>query len=63
MPKPDKTYTFYKYFAVYTDNDPVKTSVNEAAIKQRQGSESTGLRSLSEAVTMLNGQRNGNIAM
>jgi len=23
---------FYKYFAVYTDNDPVKTSVNEAAI-------------------------------
>ena len=27
-----KTYTFYKYFAVYTDNDPVKTSVNEAAI-------------------------------
>jgi len=27
-----KTYAFYKYFAVYTDNDPVKTSVNEAAI-------------------------------
>lgn len=27
-----KTYTFYKYFAVYTDNDPIKTSVNEAAI-------------------------------
>jgi len=28
-----KTYTFYKYFAVFTDNDPVKTSVSEAAIK------------------------------
>jgi nigerose phosphorylase len=27
-----KKYTFYKYFAVYTDNDPVKTSVNEAAV-------------------------------
>ena len=29
-----KTYTFYKYFAIYTDNDPVNTSVNEAAIKK-----------------------------
>jgi kojibiose phosphorylase len=27
-----KTYTFYKYFAVYTDNDPVTISANEAAI-------------------------------
>src|ERR1035437_1900963 len=27
-----KTYTFYKYFAVYTDNDPINVSVNEAAI-------------------------------
>lgn len=27
-----KTYTFYKYFAVYTDNDPVAISLNEAAI-------------------------------
>lgn len=26
-----KTYTFYKYFAVYTDNDPIKLSVKEAA--------------------------------
>ena len=31
-----KTYTFYKYFAVYTDNDPVKTTVNEAAISTSQ---------------------------
>ncbi len=30
----NKTYTFYKYFTVYTDNDPVKTSVPEAAIKK-----------------------------
>ena len=28
-----KTYTFYKYFAVFTDNDPVETSVIEAAIE------------------------------
>jgi nigerose phosphorylase len=27
-----KTYTFCKYFAVYTDNDSIKTSVNGAAI-------------------------------
>jgi nigerose phosphorylase len=27
-----KTYTFYKYFAVYTDNDPINVSVNKAAI-------------------------------
>ena len=26
-----KTYTFYKYFAAYTDNDPIKVSVIEAA--------------------------------
>jgi nigerose phosphorylase len=28
-----RTYTFYKYFAVYTDNDPIAGSVNEGAIK------------------------------
>ena len=27
-----KTYTFYKYFTVYTDNDPVQVSAIEAAI-------------------------------
>jgi kojibiose phosphorylase len=27
-----KTYAFYKYFTVYTDNDPVKTSVNDDAL-------------------------------
>jgi len=26
-----KTYTFYKYFSVYTDNDPFNISANEAA--------------------------------
>jgi nigerose phosphorylase len=26
-----KTYTFCKYFAVYTENDPIKVSVNEAS--------------------------------
>ena len=30
--KPGKTYTFYKYFAVYTENDPVHVPVNEAAM-------------------------------
>lgn len=29
-----RTYTFYKYFAVCTDNDPVTVSVNEAVIRQ-----------------------------
>lgn len=28
-----KTYTFYKYFAVFTENDSVKSPVSEAAIK------------------------------
>jgi kojibiose phosphorylase len=37
-----KTYTFYKYFAVYTDNDPVKTSVNEAAINSVQEAKELG---------------------
>lgn len=37
-----KTYTFYKYFAVYTDNDPVKASVNEAAAKCVQGAKESG---------------------
>jgi kojibiose phosphorylase len=27
-----KTYTFFKYFAVYTDNDSIKTSVNDAVL-------------------------------
>jgi len=27
-----KTYAFYKYFAVFTENDPINVSVNEAAI-------------------------------
>ena len=27
-----KIYAFYKYFAVYTDNDPINVSVNKAAI-------------------------------
>ena len=27
-----RTYTFHKYFAVFTDNDPVETSVNDAAL-------------------------------
>jgi kojibiose phosphorylase len=29
----NQIYTFYKYFAVYTSNDPVGTSINEAATK------------------------------
>jgi nigerose phosphorylase len=37
-----KTYTFYKYFAVYTDNDPVKTSVNEAAINSVKEAKALG---------------------
>jgi len=30
--EPGRTYTFHKYFAVYTDNDPIKGSVNAAAL-------------------------------
>ncbi len=37
-----KTYTFYKYFAVYTDNDPAKASVNEAAVTCVQGAKESG---------------------
>ena len=37
-----QTYTFYKYFAVYTDNDPVKTSVNEAAINSVKEAKASG---------------------
>jgi kojibiose phosphorylase len=37
-----KTYTFYKYFAVYTDNDPVKTSVSEAAINSVKEAKALG---------------------
>ena len=40
--KANKTYTFYKYFAVYTENDPVKTSVEEAAIKRVQEAKGCG---------------------
>jgi nigerose phosphorylase len=35
-----KTYTFFKYFAVYTDNDPIKVSAIEAAtssVKEASG--------------------------
>ncbi|MGA9777279.1 MAG: glycosyl hydrolase family 65 protein [Verrucomicrobiia bacterium] len=38
----NKTYTFYKYFAIYTDNDPVKTSVKAAAIKSVQAVKASG---------------------
>lgn len=38
----NKTYTFYKYFAVYTENDPVKTSVEEAAIKKVEEAKGCG---------------------
>jgi nigerose phosphorylase len=27
-----KTYSFYKYFSVFTDNDPVEVSINDAAM-------------------------------
>ena len=37
-----KTYTFYKYFAVYTDNDPIKLSVNEAAINSVKEAKALG---------------------
>jgi kojibiose phosphorylase len=37
-----KTYTFFKYFAVFTDNDPVMVSVNEAAITCVQEAKSMG---------------------
>jgi len=38
----NKTYTFYKYFAVYTDNDPVKTAIAEAAIKEVEEAKASG---------------------
>jgi len=37
-----KPYTFYKYFAVYTGNDPIKTSVNDATIKRVQEAKDSG---------------------
>jgi nigerose phosphorylase len=37
-----KTYTFFKYFAVFTDNDPITGSVNEAAITCVQEAKSMG---------------------
>jgi nigerose phosphorylase len=38
----NRTYTFYKYFAVYTENDPVKTSAKETAIKSVQAAKDSG---------------------
>ncbi len=38
----NEAYTFYKYFAVYTSNDPVKTSVNEAAVMSVQMAKESG---------------------
>jgi kojibiose phosphorylase len=37
-----KTYTFHKYFAVFTDNDPVRGSVAEAAVEAVQRARSLG---------------------
>jgi kojibiose phosphorylase len=37
-----KTYTFFKYFAVFTDNDPITVSVNEAAINCVKDAKSHG---------------------
>ncbi|HEX8924264.1 MAG TPA: hypothetical protein VF786_00655, partial [Terriglobales bacterium] len=37
-----RTYSFYKYFAVYTANDPVSTSVDEAAIASVEAAKSAG---------------------
>lgn len=40
--KANQTYTFYKYFAVVTDNDRVKTSVPEAAIRKVKEAKDSG---------------------
>ena len=37
-----KTYTFYKYFAVYTDNDPIKASVNDDALSSVKETKALG---------------------
>jgi kojibiose phosphorylase len=44
-----KTYTFYKYFAVFTANDPVATSVEDAAVAAAQKAKATGYEALVEA--------------
>ncbi|MFZ0827003.1 MAG: glycosyl hydrolase family 65 protein [Verrucomicrobiia bacterium] len=36
------TYTFHKYFAVYTENDPINVSVNEAAIGSVKAAKALG---------------------
>jgi nigerose phosphorylase len=38
----NQVYTFYKYFAVYTSNDPVGTPINEAAIKSVLAAKTSG---------------------
>ena len=38
----NKSYTFYKYFTVYTDNDPIKTSTEAAAIAAVQSAKKSG---------------------
>jgi nigerose phosphorylase len=38
----NEAYTFYKYFSVYTSNDPVKTSINEAALTTVQTAKESG---------------------
>ena len=38
----NQTYTFYKYFAVYTSNDLVRASITEAAINSVQAAKTSG---------------------
>ena len=40
--EPGTIYTFYKYFAVYTDNDPVKTSPIDVAAKCVRAAKASG---------------------
>ncbi len=44
-----KTYTFYKYFAVYTENDPIKMSVEEDAIAAVSEAKAQGYQACLEA--------------
>ncbi|HUO59936.1 MAG TPA: glycosyl hydrolase family 65 protein [Candidatus Acidoferrales bacterium] len=44
-----KTYAFYKYFAIYTDNDQIATSPAEAAIKVVREAKAAGYESCFEA--------------
>ncbi len=57
-----QTYTFHKYFAVYTDNDR-STAADDAAISERQRSQGVGLRSYASRITTRAGPRNGRPAM